>query len=234
MLIYNYNPITLEYMYSEEAGRNPLNIDEPIIPAHATTIEPPEFQQGYAITWAGNKWRYKEDHRNEAWYNAETKEIEIIDFIGELPSYYYTPDSTIANKPEGDYWQYDSETDSWVGNALLYKQHILSYFSNYWEQKQNTPFEFKGYRYLPSWRELYTSIWVALKDGLKLEYRLQDYDSKFNTVNIDSMKEIITKISEINDEMYTDKHNLEAYFKTEDNFENLQKTFEAWLNKQYT
>ena len=233
MLVYNYDPITMEYISSEEAGRNPINPENPLIPANATTVEPPEVRQGYAITWAGNKWRYKEDHRGENWYNAQTKQIETIEFLGELPNYYYTPDSTIANKPNGDYWQYDSDTQTWVGNAQLYKLYILNSFNGYWIQKQNIPFEFKGYRYLPSWRELYTSIWVSLKDGFKLEYRLQDYDSKFNTVNVESMKEIITKISDINDEMYTDKHNLEAYFKNENNFDNLQNAFNIWLKKEY-
>ena len=47
------------------------------------------------------------------------------------------------------------------------------------------------------------------------------------------MKEIITKISDINDEMYTDKHNLEAYFKNENNFDNLQNAFNIWLKKEY-
>ena len=233
MLIYNYDPITMEYTFSEEAGRNPLNADEPIIPAHATTMEPLEAQMGYAITWAGNKWRYKEDHRGEIWYNAQTKQVETVDFLGELPSYFYPPDSTIANKPDGDYWIYDGDTQTWIGNAQLYKLYVLNSFNVYWSQKQNTPFEFKGYRYLPSWRELYTSIWVALKDGLKQEYRIQDYDSKFNTVDVVSMKEIITKISDIYDEMYIDKHNLEAYFKIENDFNNLQNMFNTWLKKEY-
>lgn len=231
--VYNYDPITFEYYSSEPAGLNPLNEDEPLIPACSTTVEPPEPQEGYTIVWIGNKWQYKEDHRDEIWFNAKTGELESIEFIGELPKYYYTPDSVIANKPEGSYWQYDSENETWVGNAGLYKEYVLGIFPKYWEQKLNTPFEFNGNRYLPSWRELYTSIWVALSENLKSEYRLQDYDGKFINVNKKTMKPIIGKISDVNDEIYTDKHNLEVYFNIENDFEKLQNMFDKWINKKY-
>lgn len=233
LVIYNYDPITKEYTTSSTANKNPLNPNEPIIPACATKLKPLNKKEEYAIIWVGNKWEYKEDHRGEAWFNAKTNEIQIVDFIGELPNYFYTPDSPIANKPEGEYWQFDQELNEWIGNPILYKNYILNSFPNYWTEKQNIPFEFEGYKYIPSWRELYTSIWVALKDGIKNNYRLQDYDGNFNTVDVKSMKAIITKMSDVNDEMYLDKQNLELYFKTQNDFNKLQNKFNEWLNKKY-
>lgn len=233
MLVYNYNPITFEYTSYEEAGKNPLNPAEPIIPACSTTIEPPKSIDNYAIIWIGNKWEYKEDHRDELWYNAQNKSMEIVDFIGELPNYYYTPDSPIANPPEGEYWVYDSENQTWVGDTLLYKQYVLNVFSEYWSQKQNIPFEFEGYRYIPSWRDLYDSIFNTLNNGIKTEYRLQDYDGEYNTVTLSTMKPIYTKMADIVDEMYVDKQNLESYFKTENDFNKLEKAFNAWVAKIY-
>ena len=47
------------------------------------------------------------------------------------------------------------------------------------------------------------------------------------------MKPIIGKISDVNDEMYTDKHNLEVYFKIENNFDKLQDMFDKWVKKTY-
>lgn len=232
-IIYNYDPITFEYISSETAGKNPLNPEEPIIPACATTIEPPKYIEKYAIIWIGNKWEYKEDHRNELWYNAKTKEMEIITFIGKLPEFYYAPDSSIANPPEGQYWVYDSDTQTWVGNSLLYKQHILSIYPYYWGQKQNIPYEFNGYRYIPAWRDLYDSIFNTLNNGIKKEYRLQDYDGKYNTVTLETMKPIYTKMANIVDEMYMDKQDLEAYFKTEDDFNKLEDAFNKWVLKEY-
>lgn len=231
--IYLYDPITKEYTIQGKSERNPLDPETPIIPACSTTIKPPEKQEGYAVVWVGNKWEYKEDHRGEVWYNSNTKTTEIIEFIGILPNYYYSPDSPIANQPEGFYWIYDSDTQTWVGDSVLYKQYVLSEFDNYWNIKQNTPFELDGYKYIASWRELYTSIWVTLRDGIKSEYRLQDYDGKFNTVNAETMKPIIIKMSDINDEMYIDKQNLEVYFAKTNDFNKLQNKFEEYIKKEY-
>ena len=97
----------------------------------------------------------------------------------------------------------------------------------------NTPYEFNGFRYIASWRDLYTSIWVTLKDGIKDEYRLQDYDNKFNVVTAKTMKPIIEKMTDINDEMFIDKHNLQLYFLKNDNFEQLQAKFDEYTKKVY-
>ena len=231
--IYTYNPVTKEYLGKTESDKNPLDPETPIIPANSTTIKPPEVQEGYIIVWVGNKWEYREDHRGEVWYNANTKSVETISFIGDLPDYYYSPDSVIANPPEGNYWEYDKENDKLVGNAALYKVYVNDIFSQYWEIKQNTPYEFNGFRYIASWRDLYTSIWVTLKDGIKDEYRLQDYDNKFNVVTAKTMKPIIEKMTDINDEMFIDKHNLQLYFLKNDNFEQLQAKFDEYTKKVY-
>lgn len=231
--IYNYDPITFEYIGEGVASKNPVNPDNPIVPACATIIAPPEQVDKYAIVWVGNKWEYKEDHRGEMWYNAKTKSIEYISFIGVLPDYYYSPDSTIATKPDGDYWVYDSNTDTWVGNALLYKKYILDNFGNYWEQKQSTPYSFNGFKYVPAWRDLYDSVFNTLNNGIKKEYRLQDYDGKYNTVTLETMKPIYTKMAEVVDDMYMDKQDLETYFKNENDFNKLEKAFNSWLEKEY-
>ena len=233
MLVYNYDPITFEYISSEEAGRNPLNAEEPIMPACSTTIVPLESIDKYAVVWIGNKWEYKEDHRGELWFNSTTKQIVEIDFIGSMPDNYFTPDSPIANEPEGLYWSFDTESQTWVGNALLYKQYISDSFDEYWDAKQNTPFEFDGFKYLPAWRDLYDSIYNTLERGIKKDYRLQDYEGKYNTVTLETMKPIYIKMVDIVDELYMDKQNLEAFFKKETDFNKLEKAFNAWINKEY-
>lgn len=233
MLVYNYNPITKEYTSQEEAQKNPLVAGEYLIPANATITKPLKSKTGFTIVWQGNKWAYKEDHRGEEWYNSLTKNKEVINFIGELPENYYTLDSVIANPPEGEYWQYDKELNKWVGNSVLYKEYILGSFDAHWQQKLNQPFELEEFEYIPAWRELYTSIWITLKDGIRTQYRLQDYNGKFNTVDVISMKNIISKMADVVDNMYIDKQNLEKYFKSNNNFEKLQEYFNQWLNKKY-
>lgn len=233
MLIYNYNPITFEYISKEEAGKNPLNPEEPIIPACATIIEPLEPQEGYVVVWIGNKWKYKEDHRGETWYNAETDSLEIINFIGELSSNYYSPDSPIANKPEGDYWVFNEETQSWEGNSVLFKKYITDNFDILWNLKQNTPFEFEGHKYIPAWRDLYDSIFNTLDRGIKESYRLQDYDGCLVEVTLETMRPIYVKMANVVDDMYIDKQNLQMYALQENDFIKLKQTFDAWLMKKY-
>lgn len=234
LIVYNYDPITKEYTNEEIAQVNPLDKEEYLIPAHSTTIKPLDYKEGYAVVWIGNKWNYKEDHRGEQWYNIDSKQLETISFIGSLPDNYYPQDSKIANPPSEPYYQYDKDLDEWVGNPMQYKLFILSNFNTYWEEKINQPFEFEGFKYKCSWRELYTSIYTTLKDGIKNNYRLQDVDGNFNMVTAKTMKPIYAKMADINDEIYNDKQNLEVYFKNEDDFNKLQNKFNEWLNKVYS
>lgn len=231
--IYNYDPTTKEFTSAGLSERNPLDPETPIIPSCATTIVPLEIKSGYAIVWVGNKWQYREDHRGESWYNSKTKNIEVIDFIGTLPSNYYTLDSAIVNKPDGDYWDFDSDLQEWVGNSTKYKLYVLNNFNSYWEIKQNTPFTFENHQYLPEWRDLYNSIYSTLKDGIKTEYRLQDYNGEYINVTLTTMKPIYAKMADVVDQMYRDKQDLEAYFKVENDFNKLQAKFQEWIKKSY-
>lgn len=233
MIVYNYDPITKEYTYQSTAQQNPRVEGAYLIPANATITKPLKNKKGFVNVWQGNKWAYMQDHRGEEWYNSLTKNKEVINFIGELSENYYTLDSVIANPPEGEYWQYDKELDKWVGNPVLYKLEILNSFDTYWNIKLNQPFEFEGYKYIPAWRELYTSIWITLRDGIRQQYRLQDVDGNFNTVDVNNMKRIISKMADVVDNMYIDKQNLEGYFKSINDFEKLETTFKQWLEKTY-
>jgi hypothetical protein len=234
MIIYNYDPVTFEFTTEGEALRNPVNPDQPIIPACATEWKPPKHKDGYTLVWIGNRWDYQEDHRGEVWFNFKKMELETIDFIGTLDSkIYYTPDSPVANKPEGPYWHFDKDLNEWVADVSEYKLYILSIFDTYWNLKLSTPFEFDGHKFLPQWRELYTSIYVSLTSGLKEDYRIQDAEGKTFVVDTQSMTEILRKLAEVVDEMYVDKHNLEAYFKIENNYANLKNAFDTWVDKKY-
>lgn len=231
--IYHYHAKTKEYLYESFSDKNPLNPDEPIIPAFATTIQPLEIKSGKAIVWVGNKWEYKEDHRDEIWYNAKTSNIEKIDFIGEIPSYYFSVDSNRANKPEGNYWEYDSDNDTWVGNLGLYKTYIEQTMSFVWDIKQETPFEFEGHKFLPNWKEQYMSIWNSLNSGFKTEFKIRDYDGVYINVTKDSFKPIVQKIIEVNDEMVLDKAQIKDYIVKSNDFNKLEEKYNNWLKKIY-
>lgn len=233
MKIYNYDAITKEFISESEAFVNPRNKNNPIIPANATTIEPPVHKDGFTVCFTGNTWDYREDHRGEVYYNVDTKSIENISFIGELTPNFVTLDSPIANPPEEPYYVFNDKLNKWVGDINLYKEYIKTYMDQMWEQKLNTPYEFENFSYLPSWRELYTSMFVSLTNGLKNNYIIKDAKGQTLEVNLKSFTPIIRKMGEIVDEMYLDKHNLEEYFATSNDFNKLKNKVDTWLTKEY-
>lgn len=235
MIIYYYDSTTFEYLYSGETQPNPVNPDHPLIPPCATVIEPLNKEDGYAVIWKKTHWEYEEDHRGEVWFNARLKKLVTIDFLGQLPNYYFTPDSPIANPPEGTYWQFNEITQQWEPNIALYKIEIFNTFPMYWELKNNTPYIYDGHRYVTKWRDLYNSIYSTLKDEIKEQYRLQDYDGNLFYVNLNQMKDIYTKMADVIDEMYMDKQDLEIYFRdnTHNDYEDLSQKVQAYVNKIY-
>ena len=231
--IYLYDPVTKEFMAKGKSDKNPLDPETPIIPACATTIEPSDKKDGFATVWVGNKWEYKEDHRGEIWYNAVTKTMVEIKEIGPIPENYYTPDSPIANPPDGNYWVFNKQKNEWEPVVPLYKQEVMNSFSVYWEIKNTTPYTYDGHRYITSWRDLYNSIYSTMKEGIKTEYRLQDYDGNLFYVDLKYMKDIYTKMANIIDEMYIDKQNLQLFFAECNDYKKLDKKLQEYLNKVY-
>lgn len=57
-IVYNYHPVTLEYMGSIEAAESPLEPGVYLIPANATEIAPPAKQDGNIRVFKDGKWGY--------------------------------------------------------------------------------------------------------------------------------------------------------------------------------
>ena len=229
--IYIYDPLTKEFLYESKSDRNPLNPEEPIIPACATTVKPPKAKTGHTIIWAGNKWKQYEDHRGEVWYNIETETTEVIVELGDIPPKYVSTDSVRANKPDGDYWEYDSNTDQWVVNVYKYKVYLSTVIPAGWESKFSKEFELDGFFYLPSWKTLYNEIYTMLRDGIKDTYRLRDNHSRYNTVDKNSMKKIIGYMSDVVDQLYLEKQDLTDYIIKETDYNKINQAYNEWLNK---
>lgn len=58
--VYAYNPITNEYIGTDEAPRNPKNQATYLIPAFTTEEEPPEANENQRIVWGGEGWLIEE------------------------------------------------------------------------------------------------------------------------------------------------------------------------------
>jgi len=81
MKIYNYHP---EYKYFVSEGfAEPSPLDPPgiwLIPAHATTIEAPNYSPGYIPIFDvdDNSWKMIKDNRG-VWYDIDTRVESIVD-----------------------------------------------------------------------------------------------------------------------------------------------------------
>lgn len=106
MQTYKFNADTKEYLYVEDAFRDPLESkaqgrDVWLLPADSTFSEPMEAKKGYAVCWNGKAWEYKEDHRQKRdkggmivegsgtpyWLKGDTWEspARYMTELGELP-----------------------------------------------------------------------------------------------------------------------------------------------------
>lgn len=58
MLIHNYHPVTGEYTGAGLADPSPLEPGQFLIPGYATTVEPPEPQEGFFRRFVDGAWGY--------------------------------------------------------------------------------------------------------------------------------------------------------------------------------
>ena len=107
MKIYHYHPEYKHLICDDVAEQSPL--DEPgvyLIPAYATSIEPPKFSKGSIPIFINDSWEIVEDKRG-LYYNISTGEESYND------NPLQTPENTTAEKPpevpEGKKLKWDNE-----------------------------------------------------------------------------------------------------------------------------
>lgn len=98
MIVFSYSPVNGEYTSVLNAQADPRNEGAWLIPAHATTIAPPEAISGYARVWDGLSWVQTEDHRGvTGWVNGC---LYTICELGPFPEEWSTvpPELTIEER----------------------------------------------------------------------------------------------------------------------------------------
>lgn len=112
MKLYNYNPVTKELVSITDARKSPLEEGVYLVPANATTVEPPETEKGTVPVWNGETWILVEDNRGTVVYNTETKEPSPVGYLGKIAAGY-------TAKVPAAYSIWDPESKSWVEDTEL-------------------------------------------------------------------------------------------------------------------
>lgn len=85
MIIYIYDEATKEYLYNQEAQRNPKKPTEYLMPANSTKEQLPLYDvDSETVVFEGGHWVIKPDYRGQEVFNTSTMEFETVNYIGEL------------------------------------------------------------------------------------------------------------------------------------------------------
>lgn len=101
MKIYLFDINTKRYIKESEAIYNPVNPTNPHIPAYGTVISPPAFGECEAPYFINGEWIIKPCYHGKKAVNVESKNIETINYEGDLKSgFQYVDDETVAEIEE--------------------------------------------------------------------------------------------------------------------------------------
>lgn len=84
------------------------------LPAHCTNIKPPKAKAGFALVFDAdtNAWQYIADHRGEIRWNTQSRQVQEIYALGDVPS------DTTEKAPTSDFdlwdgaeWVRDTQTE---------------------------------------------------------------------------------------------------------------------------
>ena len=89
MIIYIYDTITKEYLYNQEAQKNPKRPTEYLTPANSTAEQLPTYDKDIeTVVFVDGHWKIEPDFRGQEVLNLSTLEFETVDYIGAIKSGY--------------------------------------------------------------------------------------------------------------------------------------------------
>lgn len=117
MNIYNYDPVTKEFLSVEEADESPLEPDVYLFPANSTTIAPPSELEEYktpCFNLETKQWSVVDDYREVKLYSKENKDI-VFAALGQTPEAL----NATTLQPASTYDTWDELTQTWVYDSSL-------------------------------------------------------------------------------------------------------------------
>lgn len=83
--IYHYHPITGRYLGTDTAQLDPLD-QQPLVPAHATTVQPPAAAEHQAAVHSGGDWTLQADFTGTEYWLADGSHHQITELNVEPPA----------------------------------------------------------------------------------------------------------------------------------------------------
>jgi hypothetical protein len=89
MKIYNYNPVTGEFISTSIADPDPIEDGAFLIPAHATMIVPPSTSTSEVAVFSESSvtWSIVPDFRGQTFYDQQNGDAVVIADIGAVPAH---------------------------------------------------------------------------------------------------------------------------------------------------
>ena len=85
MDIYNYHPITGEYLYQSMADADPLEPGKYLLPAFSTDTKPPKTNSQEIAVFDSGKWVKKSDYRKTCYWLPDGSEHRIDEIGATIP-----------------------------------------------------------------------------------------------------------------------------------------------------
>lgn len=117
MKIYNYDPITKEFLNTEGADISPLEPNIYLFPANSTTVTVPttlEEHKTACFNTEASQWKVVEDYRKVNLWSKETKEI-VFAALGQTPEVL----NATQLQPTSAYDTWDELTQTWIYDSRL-------------------------------------------------------------------------------------------------------------------
>jgi hypothetical protein len=117
MKVFHYDPITGAYTGEGIARKSPMD-EEYLIPANATTQEPPKPGPHEVVIFKDDSWQVIPDYRGEARWRPDGVQY-VIDALGVAPAgedLDHDPRPSLYHEWNGSAWVFDRE--AWLNKAI--------------------------------------------------------------------------------------------------------------------
>lgn len=206
MYNYVYDKTTGEFLYSKEAKKDPRRPERFVPLDNSTFTEPLKVSMNQVAVYEGEKWVIKKDFRNQFQCNLDTKEITIVESIGELKNNNILVLDEIAKKIKEDPQSYTIENNQVIenphyGNILKIRkiESELARIQKQYEVDIEIPLTYpkNGFVYKPSYAQNDYVKLIIMAQNMPKDFQMEIEDAthlkeRFVYMNLQELIELAT------------------------------------------